>query len=409
MTSLATSRMAAKMGIQQVEILRDSDRIGDEAEAHIQSIWKKIKDILWSKSPHRAHEAAKLAAMIVPATMGLVGGNLEGMAAEIREKTIRDIIDEVPLAVLASLMPMKTPVSEARRKATPAQDRQIRAMLFDEPSDEEAAQIVYGRHPQGDLSWRHRIVQQTGMATPAVMAAIITQAAARGETPDQMARSLLPHVQGVQATARRIARTESARIANETRMRAFDDMGDAVAGFQIHATLDWRTRPEHAARSGTIYWKAPKRGQKGLDQMPRPPLEADGTVAHNCRCYLSPVFKIDPAAEREPVVQHGIKDKNNRLVPDPTVYQEWFKTASHQDRVYAVGASRIAAAQERLKGSQKLDWAHFIDPRTGSLLSADSIERERSDTRLKRIRRNRSVFAWLKRLISKVARTGIGS
>jgi hypothetical protein len=28
--------------------------------------------------------------------------------------------------------------------------------------------------------------------------------------------------------------------------------------------------------------------------MPRPPLEADGSVAFNCRCYLTPVLLADP-------------------------------------------------------------------------------------------------------------------
>ena len=52
-------------------------------------------------------------------------------------------------------------------------------------------------------------------------------------------------------------------------MDAHAQLGDLVAGWQVHATLDERTRPEHAARNGTIYWLHPKAGQKGVGEMPR--------------------------------------------------------------------------------------------------------------------------------------------
>lgn len=67
--------------------------------------------------------------------------------------------------------------------------------------------------------------------------------------------------------------------------------GDLIIGYQIHAVLDEQTRPEHRERDGTVYYRDPGPGQKGMDEMPRPPREADGNMAWNCRCMLTPVLR----------------------------------------------------------------------------------------------------------------------
>jgi uncharacterized protein with gpF-like domain len=73
-----------------------------------------------------------------------------------------------------------------------------------------------------------------------------------------------------------------------------------LIGYQVHATLDQHTRPWHKQRDGTVYYKNPGPGQKGMAQMPNPPDEAadprerpPGTphTAWNCRCYLTPVLR----------------------------------------------------------------------------------------------------------------------
>lgn len=72
------------------------------------------------------------------------------------------------------------------------------------------------------------------------------------------------------------------------------DLGDGVAvpviGWQVLGILDDRIRPAHRERHKTIYYANPKPGQKGYDEMPNPPYEADGSLAHNCRCVVIPVF-----------------------------------------------------------------------------------------------------------------------
>lgn len=63
-----------------------------------------------------------------------------------------------------------------------------------------------------------------------------------------------------------------------------------VVGFRVIGILDNRIRPAHRKRHGTAYYFDPRPGQFGIPQMPRPPYEADGTLAYNCRCILTPIF-----------------------------------------------------------------------------------------------------------------------
>jgi uncharacterized protein with gpF-like domain len=58
--------------------------------------------------------------------------------------------------------------------------------------------------------------------------------------------------------------------------------------------LDERVRPKHLERHGRSYFYRPRRGERGLDEMPNPPFESpkDGNVmAWNCRCVLVPKFE----------------------------------------------------------------------------------------------------------------------
>lgn len=175
--------------------------------------------------------------------------------------------------------------AQSEPSASPALDA---GMIFDAPDPGTLHRIVYAS------DWPRRIAAQTRLADPATIATLITQGLAAGRTPAQIARDVRPLVQGVQTSARRVARTECMRVAGEVQLQAWDELGDMVVGYQVHATLDQNTRPEHRDRDGTTYWKEPKPGQKGLDEMPRPPLESardSYKVAFNCRCFLAPVLR----------------------------------------------------------------------------------------------------------------------
>lgn len=161
------------------------------------------------------------------------------------------------------------------------------SLLFPAPTPQRVDQIIY------TSGWQERIRSGTGLADPLHLAQRLATGLSLGRSQEEIARDLLPAVQHVQSSARRIARTESMRVAQQIQMDQHEQLGDLVIGWQVHATLDENTRPEHRARDGTIYWLHPKPGQPGLDQRPDPPQEADGTMSWNCRCFLTPVLRDD--------------------------------------------------------------------------------------------------------------------
>jgi len=171
-----------------------------------------------------------------------------------------------------------------RRPLREAEGSSLFDWLFPPPDPEQVRGWVF------DSGWEDRMAALTALAAPQSLAALIAQGVQASETPEQIARRIRPAVQGVQTSARRVARTESLRVAHVAQMETYERLGDLVVGYQIHATLDGNTRLEHRRRDGTIYYRRPAAGQKGMHEMPRPPMEADGTPAFNCRCYLTPIL-----------------------------------------------------------------------------------------------------------------------
>jgi SPP1 gp7 family putative phage head morphogenesis protein len=160
------------------------------------------------------------------------------------------------------------------------------------------AEILLPPPPREKIdTWLDRLVAlvpahgSRGHAPPEKLAGILADGYAVGKGPRGIAKDLLPYVNDVRVSAMRVARTWGMHVAASAQMDTHAELGDLVIGYQVHASLDKNTRPEHRARNGTIYWREPKAGQKGCDEMPRPPLEADGSTAWNCRCYLSPVLR----------------------------------------------------------------------------------------------------------------------
>jgi SPP1 gp7 family putative phage head morphogenesis protein len=229
------------------------------------------------------------------------------------------------------------------------------------------------------------------------VASIIEIGFAQGRTQEEIADDLLPLFQGVASSARRVARDETVRIANELKFEADERMGELLVGYQVRAVLDERTRPKHRERNGTIYYKDPKPGQRGYDSMPRPPLESprDGSkLAYFCRCSLSAILRPIPKREREAMVSPPTpyRDRDRRLVPDPQVYSEWFRKADDKRRKIAVGPRRYAEVKDLIRG-QRPSWEHFLDPETGEMMKLDDLRRETVDERRDRVRQTRNLIA----------------
>lgn len=161
----------------------------------------------------------------------------------------------------------------------------VKSLVFPAPSAHEVNATIF------NTGWVERLQAQTRLASPQAIGQSLFQAFTQGESIKEIGKRLEPVVAGVRATAKRIARHEVMWASHRTEQNVWSHVDDLIIGYQVHGVLDDRIRPEHKKRAGTIYYKNPKGNQKGLDKRPNPPYEADGSIAYNCRCFLTPIFQ----------------------------------------------------------------------------------------------------------------------
>lgn len=272
-------------------------------------------------------------------------------------------------------------------------------LLFPPPSQSLVDSIIFATIK--GRTWEQRLATMTKTsATPERLAATVGQGVAQGKTVQQIAKDLLPVVDGIRSTARRIARTEALRVVQEASFQSWQGMGDLVVGYQILAVLDQVTRPDHAKRNGTVFYKVPKSGQHGLDEMPHPPLEADGSYAWNCRCHLSQCLAPPSWLKGEAAAK--FETAAGKAIGDPDTYDQWFRRANEQHRKEAVGARRYNLIAEKTGGTP--EWAAFVSPEDGGLLPIDQLRDESATERLTRIQAVRSLMAERRNLLGRVLR-----
>jgi SPP1 gp7 family putative phage head morphogenesis protein len=159
---------------------------------------------------------------------------------------------------------------------------QYARLLIDPPSADLLRRIV-GPAPD----------RLTRLVDPQDASRVVLDGISRGQDRRQIGKELETLFGGWESAARRVARTAGLQAATEMQLAASEEIPGLVIGYQILAVLDSRTRPEHRKRSGTVYYRNPRPGQKGMKEMPRPPIEPDGTISWNCRCFCSPVLPTD--------------------------------------------------------------------------------------------------------------------
>lgn len=170
-------------------------------------------------------------------------------------------------------------------------------------------------------------------------------------------------------------RTGASAMIGEVNQIVYESIPADVIGFQVLGILDNRIRPAHRERHGTIYYKRPGIGRPGFNEMPNPPLEADGTYSVNCRCTLVPVFKGDETKAR---------DIRGRVIPNARVFSEWFDRQTNKAKMAIVGVKRFNAASQR-RGGGSPTWIEFLNPKTGILMTDQEIKNEGSRKRINRI------------------------
>jgi len=400
MRSALNSTLAAKFNLHQEKQLSVADNVTLRIDRKLETLWVQIQSVLKSKDSltiKRYRLYHLLTQVMHHARSGLADG-LEDMVTSSYQDAATVLGKTIPVAYLGLLTERK-PVLENKNK----ERSQIQDALFKKIPQDKVASIVRGT--TNGMSWDGRLEQQTRRASPEQLASLVTSGFSAGATPAELSRQIRPFVQGISSTARRVARNESMRIAHETRMQAYEQLGDMVVGYQIHATMDARVRPHHAARSGTIYYKKPGPGQLGLEKMPRPPLEEDGTVAHNCRCWLTPVLEVQKHIEEDPAAKAVFTNARNELIPNPAVYTDWFERAPEHDQKRVVGARRMNMMRALLP-NHKITWGHFVEPDTGRLLDERELYRETPDERKQRLDKFAALISKRKELTRQVANYG---
>ncbi|MBS0187298.1 MAG: minor capsid protein [Planctomycetes bacterium] len=198
-----------------------------------------------------------------------------------------------------------------------------------------------------EMSWQDRLeMQSRRIADKEELSRTLTRLYADGANVAEIARAIRPAVDNIKASAQRIARTESLRIAEEAQRESYAQVDDLIAGMQIWATLDDRTRPEHAARNGTIYPK---------DACPIVPDEP------NCRCFTAPVLRDDAEIIKADV---GGRPAGNLTVVNGTVqdldtWSAWFDAQSPARQRGVIGPDRFEALDGKVSG--RVRWAHVVD------------------------------------------------
>lgn len=391
-----SARIAARSFAAQVEALGRADDAGDRVESVVRRAWSLVLAAV--RTYDRTRDPFALRAALADALTPL-HGTLAATIGDTATKAAEITYDQAADAV-ADLLPRPTINATVResRQARPARltEREIPPArlpgFFDLPTftdlgqpftlagadalSDEAARDLFRQlvFPPPDpqvvravvfqSDWANRLATQTRLANPDSIAARVVSNLATGGKIRDLARDLLPVVDGVRHVARRIARDETMHATHAMQGAAWAQLGEMVIGYQVNAVLDDRTRPEHRARNGQAFYKRPTGTQRGMDECPQPPREspkAGGKWAYNCRCFLTPVLRVE--------------DKSGRnLTPpapiDPAIAADWFANTSERNRRAAVGADRYRAVSRRLRRAP--EWGDFTDD-AGQLLPLASL------------------------------------
>ena len=242
-------------------------------------------------------------------------------------------------------------------------------VIFPAPSAVEVEQIIQTTDETG-LNWQQRFAALSRKISNAdALAAELVTGFAQGEAVEALRRRIQPLVQGIQSSARRIARTEGCRVAETLQRRSWSYLEPMMTGVQVLAVLDQNTRPEHAARNGKVFFRSAADGSPTMDQLPTLP------DAPNCRCWSTPVLKPPEEFENDPAVKSAFANASGAGIPDPGTYDQWFAGADEARRKLAVGSRRYNAMREVLAGQRDPEWTDFIDAE-GKLLPVGQLRAE---------------------------------
>lgn len=136
----------------------------------------------------------------------------------------------------------------------------------------------------------------------------------RGETPEDITKRLLKRVDVSFSDARRLVRTEMARVHEESSLTSYAQMD--VEKYEFLATLDRKTSKICQEKDGKVY--DVKEAKVGINMPPMHP---------NCRSTTVPYFE-DDAGER--FARNA--DGKGYMVPQDMTYKEWYGNLDYTEQ-----------------------------------------------------------------------------
>lgn len=347
--------LAARLGVEQIESIYDSIRVArlvgasidrrmrdasksdnlssiEKIQYQLTIVYREVDEIVRNKAPFFLQKHSRNVVKIL--RNAILGKDIE----ESRKSIARQVFGQIPKEIIDRIV---------RNQNVPA--RILKAMQKTRMTPQAYAQVV--------------AIQRD----PAIRASLVAN-----------------YFRMLRNTAYTVTRTNVAAMMGQVRLENYGALPRDLVGFQVHGILDERIRPAHRERNGNIYFRNPRYGQLGMDEMPNPPLEADGSTAFNCRCWLTPILAS---------FSNKFYDFKGRIIPNAQVFNEWFSGASRDRQILAVGVRRWNIANSRLKKGEVLQWHHLLDPSSGMLLDSDELSNETPTERANRIKRAKTVIA----------------
>lgn len=403
-----TSKLAAFIGIAHIEVQDYLDHESDKASKPFEQAINTIVTLANRQPPLPPYQLEHEIRQITDQLPNAVGKHIYDALIGAGNISANQVVVALVKGVPMGYMPLEVLTQEAfggavikavikrftKKEPAVALTKQEVKRRFHSLLIEPIKKLVLEKIVLGGAAKIAQLMQYVKQSvSPRRIADILVKKIASGADRRQQAQALRDELGMPKAAAKRLVRTEGARVATESNMAAFDELGTAVIGFMVHATPNPDSRWWHRQRSGTIYYKDPLPGQKGLAQMPRPPLEAEDpaerpedapAIAHNCLCYVSPVFQ--PLDNLDGKFGHTADDK---LVPDILVYSDWYKQAPERLQRKSVGSRRYDAVTS--KHGADASYFYYINPDTGELLSLEQIALETEADTISRVTQARIV------------------
>lgn len=186
----------------------------------------------------------------------------------------------------------------------------------------------------------------------------------QGETTKEIIERVANKLAINKNQAESITRTAVATISNQARDATWEENADIFRAWEDHATLDSRTRLEHAARDGALWDFVTKEGLNEKGKTYKFTVKPDDW---NCRCINLPVLKNAEIL--------GIKSTRSSVdgqVSSELSFTEWFKSKPKSFQEDYLGKGRFELYQ-----SGKITFSQLISQK-GRVLTVKELKEKYS-------------------------------